>query len=80
MCVLNRDTLATTSKDKALSIIDPRAKNIVASVNCHEGPKATKCCWIDGFAGAAGHVLTTGSSKTNVRELHLWDIKNIAKP
>ncbi|CDJ56545.1 hypothetical protein, conserved [Eimeria maxima] len=74
------DTLATTSKDKALSIIDPRAKNIVASVNCHEGPKATKCCWIDGFAGAAGHVLTTGSSKTNVRELHLWDIKNIAKP
>ncbi|CDI77256.1 hypothetical protein, conserved [Eimeria acervulina] len=69
-----------TSKDKALSIIDPRAKNVVASVTCHEGPKATKCCWVDGFAGAAGHVLTTGSSKTNVRELHLWDIKNITKP
>ncbi|CDJ49705.1 Coronin, related [Eimeria brunetti] len=74
------DKLATTSKDKALSIIDPRSKNIVASVTCHEGPKATKCCWVDGFAGAAGHVLTTGSSKTNVRELHLWDIKNITKP
>ncbi|CDJ28365.1 Coronin, related [Eimeria mitis] len=74
------DKLATTSKDKALSIIDPRAKNVVASVTCHEGPKATKCCWVDGFAGAAGHVLTTGSSKTNVRELHLWDVKNITKP
>ncbi|CDI87082.1 Coronin, related [Eimeria praecox] len=74
------DKLATTSKDKALSIIDPRAKNIVASVTCHEGPKASKCCWLDGFAGAAGHVLTTGCSKTNVRELHVWDIKNINTP
>ncbi|CDJ39773.1 Coronin, related [Eimeria tenella] len=74
------DTLASTSKDKALSIIDPRAKKIVASVNCHEGPKATKCCWVDGFAGSPGHILTTGSSKSNERELHLWDIKSFTKP
>lgn len=78
--VLARDTLASTSKDKALSIIDPRAKKIVASVNCHEGPKATKCCWVDGFAGSPGHILTTGSSKSNERELHLWDIKSFTKP
>lgn len=75
-----RDKLASTSKDKSLSIIDPRAKKIVAAVTCHEGPKATKCCWLDGFAGAPGHVLTTGFSKTNERELHLWDIKNFTKP
>ncbi|KAL8431146.1 hypothetical protein ACSSS7_005464 [Eimeria intestinalis] len=74
------DKLASTSKDKSLSIIDPRAKNVVASVTCHEGSKASKCCWVDGFAGAPGHVLTTGFSKNNVRELHLWDIKNFTKP
>ncbi|KAL8449819.1 hypothetical protein Emed_002782 [Eimeria media] len=74
------DLLASTSKDKSLSIIDPRGKSVVASVTCHEGSKASKCCWVDGFAGAPGHVLTTGFSKNNVRELHLWDIKNITKP
>ncbi|KAL8440011.1 hypothetical protein Efla_004927 [Eimeria flavescens] len=74
------DKLASTSKDKLLSIIDPREKKAVASVTCHEGSKACKCCWLDGFAGEPGHVLTTGFSKSNVRELHLWDIKNITKP
>ncbi|KAL8455782.1 hypothetical protein Emag_000356 [Eimeria magna] len=74
------DKLASTSKDKSLSIIDPREKNVVSSVTCHEGSKASKCCWVDGFAGAPGHVLTTGFSKSNVRELHLWDIKNFTKP
>lgn len=75
-----RDKLASTSKDKVLSIVDPRANKVVASVTCHEGSKATKCCWLDGFAGAPGHVLTTGFSKTNERELHLWDIRNFTKP
>ncbi|XP_026191371.1 coronin-A [Cyclospora cayetanensis] len=74
------DKLASTSKDKLLNIIDPRAKNVVASVTCHEGPKATKCCWCDGFAGVSGNVLTTGFSKSNERELHLWDLKNLTKP
>ncbi|KAL8271949.1 hypothetical protein Esti_004073 [Eimeria stiedai] len=74
------EKLASTSKDKSLSIIDPREKKVVASVTCHEGSKASKCCWVDGFAGAPGHVLTTGFSKSNVRELHLWDIKNFTKP
>lgn len=73
------DKLASTSKDKSLNIIDPRAKNIVASTTCHDGPKATKCCWVDGFAGATGHVLSTGFSKSNERELHLWDIRNFTK-
>ncbi|PFH33567.1 putative coronin [Besnoitia besnoiti] len=74
------DLVACTTKDKMLSIADPRHGKVVASVTCHEGSKACKCTWLDGLSGCEGHVMTTGFGKMQEREMAIWDTRKMDKP
>lgn len=74
------DLVACTTKDKVLSVVDPRTAKVVSSVTCHEGSKACKCTWVDGLAGREGHVYTTGFGKMQEREMAIWDTRKIDKP
>lgn len=68
--------LCTTSKDKKLRIIDPRAETIVAEGNAHEGSKGQMCT----FVGEKGKVFTTGFSRMSERQYGVWDPADLSKP
>eukprot|EP00922_Rhytidocystis_sp_ex-Travisia-forbesii_P069228 GHVS01103288.1.p1 GENE.GHVS01103288.1~~GHVS01103288.1.p1 ORF type:complete len:429 (+),score=48.87 GHVS01103288.1:253-1539(+) len=72
--------LATASKDKHLNFLDPRQSAITGSVESHEGAKAIRCCWMEGVAGTPHHVLTTGFSKRQEREVAVWDGRSLSEP
>lgn len=67
--------LATTCKDKRLRLIDPRAGQVFAETECHQGVKGTRVCWM----GDSPYLLTTGFSKTSDRQYMLWDARNMAE-
>jgi len=68
--------IATTSKDKKLRVIDPRANKTVQETFAHQGVKGTRVCWL----GDSDRLLTTGFSKTSDRQYMIWDAKNLSEP
>lgn len=74
----NRDgsLLATTSKDKKLRIIDPRAGTIVNEGLCHHGTKASKVV----FLGDSRRLFTVGFSRYSDRQWAVWSQDNLSKP
>jgi coronin-1B/1C/6 len=70
------DSFATSNKDKSVRLIDARTGNETSKVDvAHEGTKSTKIQWL-----GPGKILTTGGSKQSMREMKVWDLKNLSKP
>ena len=68
----NGSLVAVTSKKKKLYVFDPRAKNAVLDTQIYESPRSPKFTWI-----SENMLVTTGFSKSNVKELKLWDIRKV---
>lgn len=68
--------LCTSSKDKKVKVIDPRAQEVVQEVIAHQGSKATRCLWLPNH----DLIFTTGFSRSAEREFAFWDPKNMAQP
>jgi len=62
--------LASSTKDKKLRIIDPRAAKIVSENGIHAGVKPSKICWLNEFT-----ILTTGFSQQAERQVGVWDLR-----
>jgi len=74
------DNYATSNKDKSVKIVDGRTGEVSTKIEqAHDGSKSTKMQWL-GNDGASGHLLTTGASKQSMREMKVWDLKNLSKP
>jgi hypothetical protein len=65
--------VALVARDQNLTIFDPRDGKVVAVTTAHEGAKAQRVVW----CGDSNYLLTTGSNKTSIREVYLWDARNI---
>jgi len=71
------DAMATSSKDKIVRIMDPRAGTVASTIEkAHEGMKSIKLCYL----GETGKFLTVGASQLSAREVKVWDLKNLSKP
>jgi len=67
--------LVTTSKDKKLRIIDPRAETVIAEGKSHDGTKGARCC----FVGEKNWVFTTGFSRMSERQYAIWNPEDLSK-
>ena len=72
----NGSLLGTLTKDKNLSIFDPRGDQVAQQVSAHEGSKPQKHVWL----GDSQTILTCGFSKLSEREYAVWDARNFASP
>eukprot|EP00735_Rhodelphis_limneticus_P009168 TRINITY_DN2581_c0_g1::TRINITY_DN2581_c0_g1_i1::g.19113::m.19113 TRINITY_DN2581_c0_g1::TRINITY_DN2581_c0_g1_i1::g.19113 ORF type:complete len:470 (+),score=178.11,sp/Q9WUM4/COR1C_MOUSE/35.97/2e-102,DUF1900/PF08954.6/3.1e-50,DUF1899/PF08953.6/1.3e-18,WD40/PF00400.27/2.6,WD40/PF00400.27/50,WD40/PF00400.27/0.0049,WD40/PF00400.27/3.9e+03,MMS1_N/PF10433.4/0.14 TRINITY_DN2581_c0_g1_i1:62-1411(+) len=71
--------VATSSKDKALRIINPRDGTTVHKIeNAHEGAKGFRAVWVT--RGDDTRVFTVGATKSGMRQIKLWDLKNLSQP
>lgn len=68
---------ATSSKDKTVRMIDARDNSIAQAIpNCHEGARSMKIT----FTGESGRLLTVGFTRQSVREMKVWDPRNLTAP
>lgn len=63
--------LATTCKDKKMRVFDPRTNKEVHSTESHAGIKGARLVWL----GAKGGICTVGFSKTQERQMYIFDGK-----
>lgn len=68
--------IATTCKDRKLRVWDPRTQKEVHVAESHGGIKGSRLVWL----GNTGRILTVGFSKSQERQIHLWDGKDWEKP
>eukprot|EP00499_Haloplacidia_sp_CaronLabIsolate_P001712 CAMPEP_0196780620 /NCGR_PEP_ID=MMETSP1104-20130614/8206_1 /TAXON_ID=33652 /ORGANISM="Cafeteria sp., Strain Caron Lab Isolate" /LENGTH=438 /DNA_ID=CAMNT_0042150833 /DNA_START=33 /DNA_END=1349 /DNA_ORIENTATION=+ len=68
--------LATSCKDKLVRMYDPRAQAETASVQAHEGSKASKVC----FLGKRDMFATVGFTRESKRQLKFWDVRALDTP
>ena len=61
--------IAATSKDKKITVIDPRKNEVVSTGSGHQGGKPSRVV----FCGSSQKLFTTGHSKTSERQYALWD-------
>jgi WD40 repeat protein len=74
---MNGSLLASASKDKKLSVFDPRKEgNEVLQTNIHEGGKPQKLVW----CGSSGNIFTVGFNKIAERQYAIWDPRNFSEP
>jgi len=69
--------LATSSKDKRLRVVDPRASKIVHDFEAHQGPKGFRSLY---FSKPVERIFSVGFSKSSERQYCLWDVKNLSEP
>lgn len=69
----NGSLVSICSKDKLLTLVDPRAKSSVASFEAHSGSKPFKSL----FLGDTFNFVTTGFSKSSARSFKIWDTRKI---
>jgi len=68
---------ATSCRDKAVRIFDPREGATVAEIlNVHEGARSTKLTYL----GSRGTLLTVGFTKQSHRQIKIWDPRNLEQP
>jgi hypothetical protein len=72
----NGSLLAATSKDKKLRVVDPRKGDIISEIECHGGSKPSQVA----FCGTLNFLFTTGFSRSNERQLSVWDLNKLDKP
>jgi len=70
------NAIVTTSKDKKLRIIDPRAQSIVAEAPGHPGIKGSRCIYL----GRKETLYNVGFSKTSDRAYTILDPRNLNTP
>ena len=68
----NGNLVGVTNKKKKIFIFDPRAKKSVLDTQIYESPRSPKFTWI-----SENNFVSTGFSKSNVKELKLWDIRKV---
>eukprot|EP01117_Protostelium_nocturnum_P002563 TRINITY_DN1329_c0_g1_i4.p1 TRINITY_DN1329_c0_g1~~TRINITY_DN1329_c0_g1_i4.p1 ORF type:complete len:956 (-),score=442.62 TRINITY_DN1329_c0_g1_i4:269-3136(-) len=68
--------MVTASKDRFLRIFDPRSNKLVSKVEAHDGAKGFKATWL----GDRNQIVTVGHSKSSMRQVCLWDAKDLSKP
>ncbi|EEB05655.1 actin binding protein [Schizosaccharomyces japonicus yFS275] len=68
--------LVTTSRDKKITIWDPRQPEPVSVSNGHQGAKNSRAVWL----GSLNRIATTGFSKMSDRQLALWDPADMSQP
>ncbi len=66
--------VAVISRDQNMTVFDPRSGSIISSVSAHEGAKSQRVVW----CGDSNYIITVGSDKRSVREVYLWDSRNLA--
>ena len=64
--------VAVTSKKKKIYVFDPRTNKAVLDTQIYESPRSPKFTWI-----GENEFVTTGFSKSNVKELKIWDIRKV---
>jgi len=69
--------LATSSKDKKLRVIDPRAGLVAHEFEAHLGPKGFRSLYL---SKPTERIFSVGFSKTSERQYALWDTKNLSEP
>ncbi|KAM4603976.1 coronin-2A [Polymixia lowei] len=67
--------LATTCKDKKIRLMEPRTGHLLRDANC-KTHKASKVLILSNLK----MLLTTGSSRWNVRQIALWDQDDLSVP
>ncbi|XP_030629518.1 coronin-2B isoform X2 [Chanos chanos] len=67
--------LATSSKDNRLRIIEPRSGKVLQEADC-KSHRINRVV----FLGNMKHVLTTGVSRWNTRQVTLWDQEDLSMP
>ena len=73
----NGSLIGTITKDKVLSVGDPRAGDSkVQSVQAHEGGKCQRLNWV----GNSANIVTVGYSYDNNREWAYWDSRRLSQP
>eukprot|EP01114_Cavostelium_apophysatum_P010861 TRINITY_DN24_c0_g1_i1.p1 TRINITY_DN24_c0_g1~~TRINITY_DN24_c0_g1_i1.p1 ORF type:complete len:451 (-),score=132.88 TRINITY_DN24_c0_g1_i1:101-1453(-) len=72
----NGSLIVTTSKDKKIRVIDPRANSVVQEAVAHEGVKGGRSIWL----GNKEKIFSCGFTKTSEREYAIWDPKDLSKP
>jgi len=71
----NASLIATTCKDKFLRVFDPRSDALAAEGPDHQGTKGSKVVW----TGKKDKLVTIGFTKSNEREIALYDPRNLGK-
>ena len=64
--------VGATTKKKLINIFDPRTKKSVLVTQIYESPRSPKFTWI-----GENTFVTTGFSKSNVKELKIWDVRKV---
>ena len=69
--------IASTDKERSLHVLDPRSgKSALLASNAHEGQKQIKWCWL----GESNRVLTSGLNSNMMKEVCIWDSKDLSQP
>ncbi|XP_068164347.1 coronin-1B [Antennarius striatus] len=74
----NKDgsAVCTVCKDKALRVIDPRRGAVLkVKERVHEGTRPMRAVFL-----SDGKILTTGFDRMSMRQLALWDTKDLSSP
>jgi len=69
----NGNEMAALNRANALRILDPRKPEIVGNIQTHEGAQPGFVT----FLGATNYILTSGCSKTGLREFMVWDRRKL---
>jgi len=69
----NGSLIATSSKDKKVRVIDPRANKVVQEAEAHLGIKGSRVVFI------GDRLFSCGFSKTSEREYAIWDSRDLSK-
>ncbi|KAK8721824.1 hypothetical protein OTU49_012588 [Cherax quadricarinatus] len=72
----NGSLFVTTSRDRTIRIIDPRADKVAYEAESHKSPKDSRVEWL----GHSERILSTGWDGSRVREVRLRDLRNFSKP
>ena len=68
--------VGVSTKEKLIKIFDPRKNEQTHNVHGFEGAKTQKML----FMGNSEYFLATGFSKTNERQIRVFDLRNVEKP
>jgi len=72
----NGSLLGTMSKDKTLTIFDPRKEGGALITNSHEGARPQKFVW----CGNTNYLVSMGFSKISERQYAAWDLRDLSNP
>ena len=69
--------IAISDNGKKMHILDPRDDSTsISGEAVHDGPKKIKLCWLSD----SNRIVTSGMSKQMLREICIWDSRDISEP